>query len=151
MRPSHKPTFGRLFREPHRLYLDWQYRALAARGFPDIRIAHSAVFRSIAPDGSRLTDLAALAGMTKQSMAYLVGQLVGFGYLTLSEDPGDGRARLVRLTERGRRFMAAAQDLSERYEAHVANLLGREDARQLRALLERLLTALESEPEPRRR
>ena len=97
-----------------------------------------------------LTDLAALAGMTWQSMAYLVGQLVGFGYLTLSEDPGDGRARLVPADRAGRRAGGGAGPFGTLRGA-CRHLLGREDARQLRALLERLLTALESEPEPRRR
>jgi hypothetical protein len=41
------------------------YASLAEKGFPEIRPAHSAVFRNISPGDSRLTDLADQAGMTK--------------------------------------------------------------------------------------
>lgn len=53
------------------------------------------------PDGMRLTDLAAGAGTTKQSMGELVDQMEASGYVERIRDATDGRARLVRLTPRG--------------------------------------------------
>ena len=58
--------------------------AYAAAGFSDVRPAHRVVFTSLAPDGERVTDLAARTGATKQSMGYLVDYLVGRGYLELT-------------------------------------------------------------------
>ncbi len=52
-------------------------------------------------DGRRVTDLAAHAGKTKQSMHELVGHLERHGYQRREPDPSDTRARLVSLTERG--------------------------------------------------
>ncbi len=106
------------------------------RGFPEIRPAHSSVFRHIAAGGSRLTDLAARAGMTKQSMAYLVEGLERGGFLSTVPDLGDGRAKLVRLTARGRRVWRALVALSAEAEAALAERMGRERFALLRTLLE---------------
>ena len=51
------------------------------------------VFQRIAPDGSRLTDLAEQAQMSKQSAGVLVDQLERFGYVRRVSDPADGHAR----------------------------------------------------------
>lgn len=135
-------TLGLLLRRPYEQLQARVYGGLAARGFPDIRPAHSAVFRHIAAGGSRLTDLAARAGMTKQSMAYLVESLERDGFLTTGPDPSDGRARLVRLTARGRRVWDALIALSEEAEAALAARIGPERHAQFRALLEEVNAAL---------
>ena len=78
---------------------------MAAAGYGDIREAHGCVFGNVAPDGMRLTELAELAGMTKQGVGEAVTDLERLGYAERVPDPDDGRAKIIRLTERG----AAAQ------------------------------------------
>lgn len=129
-------TFGALLRLTHDALQREVHGALAARGFPEIRPAHSAVFRHIAPAGSRLTALAERAGMTKQSMAYLVDGLEAAGHLRSGPDPADGRARIVRLTAKGERVLAALLDLGAEAEARVAERIGRRRAVKLRRALE---------------
>jgi DNA-binding MarR family transcriptional regulator len=131
-------TLGWLLRLPYEALLDEVYGGLAERGFPDIRPAHSAVFRHIQPSGSRITDLAERARMTKQSMAYLVESLAAGGYVATAPDPADGRARLVRLTARGRRVWDALIALSSASEARMAERIGPRRMAELRALLEQL-------------
>lgn len=138
-------TLGALLRRPYDLLARRVYGALAAHGFPDVRIAHSAVFRHIAPRGSRLTDLAERAGIAKQSMAYLVETLAAGGYVTSAPDPSDGRARLVRLTARGKRVQQTLMDLSAEAEAECAAAIGADRLTTLRELLAELATALEAE------
>jgi DNA-binding MarR family transcriptional regulator len=75
---------------------------LHAAGDEHATAAHHPVFESIDPEGTRLTVLAARAGTTHQSMGELVGTLERRGYVERVADPDDARARLVRLTERGR-------------------------------------------------
>ena len=74
---------------------------VAAAGFSDIRIAHTAVFQHVLDAGSRITELAVRAQLTKPTVVYLVNDLEAMGYAERVPDPGDGRAKLVRLTERG--------------------------------------------------
>jgi DNA-binding MarR family transcriptional regulator len=76
-------------------------------GYPDMQPAYNAVFENIEPDGIRLTELAARAEMTHQSMGELVGLLQRRGFVERRPDPVDRRARLVALTPAGRKLRDA--------------------------------------------
>jgi DNA-binding MarR family transcriptional regulator len=112
-------------------------------GFDDIRVAHGAVFRYIAAGGSRITHLAARAGMTKQSMAELVGYLQSRGYVRITPDPQDGRSRLVTLTERGEAVFQALAEASYGFEAQCEGLIGVDKWRQFKTTLYDLVAALD--------
>lgn len=133
-----RATIGALLRLPYEALASRIYGGLAAAGFADVRRAHSAVFRHILPGGSRLTELADRAGMTKQSMAGLLADLVAGGYVTSTPDPSDGRARLVRLTAKGRRVQAELLRLGAEAEEACRRAMGVEDYARLRELLGRL-------------
>jgi DNA-binding MarR family transcriptional regulator len=95
-------TLIALFRQTSRLMVDELIERLRDGGFEDTTAAHHPLFENIDPGGTRLTVLAARAGMTHQSMGELVGALERRGYLERRSDPSDGRVRLVVLTEKGR-------------------------------------------------
>lgn len=76
------------------------YDAVVAAGITDITLAQSRVASRIGEHGTRVSDLAEQARVTKQTAAYLVEQLEAAGYVERVPDPTDGRARLVRLTSR---------------------------------------------------
>jgi len=135
-------TLGSLLRRPYETLQVKVYAGLAARGFGDIRPAHSSVFRYIKPEGSRVSDLAELAEMTKQSMAYLAGNLADLGYVTIVLDPTDARAKLVILTDRGRQVWEALVELSFDMEAHYAARIGTEKMARLRAILTELAASM---------
>src|SRR5687768_1131805 len=78
-----------------RLVEDAVARALSAAGFDDLTRAHGIVFEVLDPEGSRSSDMAARARMTKQSMGELVAHLERLGYLLRTPDPFDRRAKLV--------------------------------------------------------
>jgi DNA-binding MarR family transcriptional regulator len=80
---------------------------LAERGFPDLRPGHASLFLAIdRRSGSRITDLAEAARLTKQGMMALVDDLEARGYVRRVADAADARAKLIRLTARGRRAAA---------------------------------------------
>ena len=83
--------------------------SLRNAGFGDLTRAHGLVFTMLDPDGSRVTDMARRARMTKQGMGQLVAAVEQMGYVERVPDPADGRAQLVRLTRRGGRAVAAVQ------------------------------------------
>jgi DNA-binding MarR family transcriptional regulator len=107
-------------------------------GFPQ-KPSHSAVFAQISPEGSRLTDLAAGAGITPQSMGALVDELVELGYVERRPDPHDRRAKLIVLTDLGRRCVAAGMATIEGIEEDLVAVLGERGARDLRRLLGKIL------------
>lgn len=94
--------------ETAQLMVEELVQRLHAAGYQDITAAHHPVFENIDAQGTRLTVLAARTGMTHQSMGELVEALERRGYLKRSNDPLDGRARLVRLTARGRHLARRA-------------------------------------------
>ena len=96
-----RPNIGILLRSAYQEIVDEVSTGLARAGFEDIRPAHTAVFQHIQADGSRLTDLADRAQITKQSMGYLVDYLEQQGYLERRPDPDDRRVTLIGLTDRG--------------------------------------------------
>ena len=107
-------------------------------GFPQ-RPAHSAVFAQIAPDGSRLTDLARRANMSPQAMGELVDELEQMGYVVRRPDPTDRRAKLIILTRKGQDCIAAGIATIDGIEQQLTARLGERGHRQLRSLLTKLL------------
>lgn len=135
-------TLGALLKRPFDVMVDRVYARMAGVGFAGLRPAHSSVFRNMDAEGSQVSELAERARMTKQSMAYLVDGLAAAGYVTVTPHPSDGRAKLVRLTERGREAWDALAEQSAAEEAELAALIGRDEMARLRALLERLFDRL---------
>lgn len=126
---------GRLLGDAYAVWKRGAYEALASSGFPEIRPAHSPVLRFTPEQGTRVVDLAEQAGMAKQSMSYLVSSLEQSGYVSLSPDPDDGRARLVHLTAKGKQARAFIINQSLALEDELAARIGRERVEELRGLL----------------
>jgi DNA-binding MarR family transcriptional regulator len=110
----------------------------AAAGFGDTTAAQGRVFARIDPDGTRLTNLAERALITKQTAGFLVDQLERAGYVRRVPDPRDARARLVQIAERGRAAVEVARQTEAKVEAEWTAHLGEEATTQLRHALARL-------------
>lgn len=115
---------------------------VAGLGFGDVRSAHRHVFVHVAGEGSRITELARAAKMTKQSMQYLVDDLERLGYAERIADPADRRAKLVRLTPRGRSVVLAGRQAIAETERRWAERLGGRRMLELRRLLEDLVAEI---------
>ena len=133
---------GALLNVPSSVLTARVFEALQGNGFGDVTSAQRAVFSFIDPDGNRVTELARRAGMTKQSMGYLVAQLERSGYLESVPDESDGRATIVRRTPKGWLFNRAAADEVRRIQREWTRLLGREKMASLTALLSELTEKL---------
>ena len=95
---------------------------LAARG--QVSAAHIHLTRHLALEGSRLTDLAASADMTKQAMGKLVDQCEAWNLVTRTPDPRDARARRVAFTATGLIWLKAFQDAVAQTEAELKQAVG---------------------------
>ena len=131
-----------LLREPFRAMNEQAIGRLAERGHPEVRYAHGNVFQYLDDAGTRVSELAARAGMTKQSMAQLVEHLETHGYVERVPDPGDGRAKLVRATARGAEVFAVVREFAAEIDARLEARLGADKLTHLRALLRELDAAL---------
>jgi DNA-binding MarR family transcriptional regulator len=104
--------------------------------FADIRPTHGCVFRFVKGGGLRLTVLAEMAGMTKQSVGEIVDDLEARGYVKRIPDPEDKRAKIICLTERGERAQATGLALFAKVEKQWAKRYGAKRIAQVRELLE---------------
>lgn len=129
------PNLGNLLRDPAFFMNERLLERVAAAGFSDIRIAHTAVFQHVLDAGSRITELAVRAQLTKPTVVYLVNDLEAMGYAERVPDPGDGRAKLVRLTERGLAAREAGRAAVVEIETEWGAALGEERLAELRELL----------------
>jgi DNA-binding MarR family transcriptional regulator len=131
-------NFGVLLFLPYRHMENRILRAVSEAGFDDLTLAQARVFQRIAPGGSRLTDLAEQAQMTKQSAAGLVDELERLHYVRRVADPNDRRARLIQIDTRGRQAAKVAQSAHDEIQAEWRSHLGPQRFGQLRDALEKL-------------
>ncbi|MDQ3881471.1 MAG: MarR family transcriptional regulator [Chloroflexota bacterium] len=140
---------GVLLRTGWHGFLDELFTRLAAEGFDDLRPAHSPVFQHLERDGTRIGVLAERAQMTNQSMGYLVDALESRGYVERRPDPGDRRAALVVITDRGRAQIAAARRQIADIEREWEERIGSQRMTALREGLQALAASLDGDTERR--
>ena len=100
------------------------------------------MFGFLDDEGTRVSELARRAQITKQSMAELVAHLERHGYVERVPDPSDRRAKLVRATLRGKQVYAIAREFVAEVEQEWTERLGERKLRQLREILQELNAAL---------
>ena len=133
---------GQLLFKAARLFNE---RAMARvqRRMPAARLAHTTLLPHIDLDGTRQTEIARRAGITKQAVGQLVDELVGVGMLARAPDPEDGRAHLVRFTDAGLAQLLAGLDVLDTIEVDLGAGIGAMTLDRLRRDLLKLLPALE--------
>jgi len=129
---------GALLRVPAQAIHRRLVAELNAAGFDGIRLPHMAVLQYPGPDGVRPGTLAERAGMSKQAVNQLLRSLESLGYLARSDAPDERRARIVRLTRRGRAAYTKIYEILRDIEREWSDELERRDFTHLKALLLRV-------------
>jgi DNA-binding MarR family transcriptional regulator len=133
---SSQTPFIRLLDTALDQFVDDLAARVADTQFSDIRVTHGCVFGNIDPEGSRLTELAERARMTKQSVGEVTTDLEQRGYVERAPDPADGRAKIIRLTERGHEAQTLGFELIAEIEREWGERIGEERVAALRDALE---------------
>lgn len=128
---------GLLLFIPYRAMENRVIDALRDAGF-DITTAQMKIAQRIGPGGTRLTELAEQAQVTKQTAGFLVDQLEQAGWVERVPDPSDKRARLVRMADRGKQAIPIASAVVAEVEAEWTEHLGKQRMQQLRRTLTQL-------------
>ena len=129
---------GALLRVPAEAIHRRLISGLNAAGFEELRVPHMAVLQFPGPDGARPGVLAERAGISKQAMNQLLGSLEEYGYIVRSDDPNEGRARIIQFTKRGHAAYAKIHDILRDIEDEWRAELGPEPFTQLKELLFRV-------------
>ena len=131
--PDPGPATTTLLRTAYNALSTAIYRHVEQAAGAGLRPAHGNALEMLAvQDGLRLTDIAAQAGMTPQSMGELVDDLLAKGYLRRQEDPADRRAKRIYLTRLGRQAADAGHAATRTAEQQLQAALGPRQYRQLR-------------------
>ena len=111
---------------------------LKEAGHTTIRQGHGCVFRFIHEGGSRLTELAESSRLSKQAVGEVVDDLEKLGYVERAQDPQDGRAKVIRLTETGAEAQTTALEIFADIERDFEERYGAERVAMMRELLEEI-------------
>ena len=107
-------------------------------GVNDFRLSDVQVIARLPTSGTRITDIAARAGITKQAAGKLVTSLEERGYVKRLADPNDGRAQRVVLSERGWKLLRAARTAIDAIEADWVQVIGASEMKRLKQTLLKL-------------
>jgi DNA-binding MarR family transcriptional regulator len=136
------PYVGAMLRVVWQWVRDQMYAGVVAAGYDDLNAAHVELWRYPGLEGQRPTQLADQAGITKQSVNELLGHLERHGYLARVPDSADGRARVIRLTSKGRRLGETIYAEAGAAQLRIAEILGPRRFAQLHSSLEQLTEIL---------
>ena len=146
-----RPELPRLDRKPLIALVDRVNRALQTEmvrrahveGHVEVKMAHNSVFATLSRQGSRAADMAARAGITRQSMGEVVRDMVGLGILEMRTDPDDGRAKVVTYSEHGLNVAGDGYRYLAKLERRFEEEFGEEEYAVARDVLERLVGLLD--------
>jgi DNA-binding MarR family transcriptional regulator len=121
-----------------RLHLAMRAEVLAYvrdHGYPDVTPPQLYVLQLPGPDGVGPTELARRTLMTKQALNHVLARMELGGYVQRHDSDHDARARVVRLTGRGRDVMRLMSEASHLVQDRWGQLIGAERMAALKGTL----------------
>ena len=97
----HSGNVGRVLALASRRFARDALSHVHRRNYREVTEVMLALFRNLDLEGTRLTDIAARAHMTKQSMRELVDRAEARGFIKRRSDPDDRRAKIIGFTGSG--------------------------------------------------
>lgn len=113
-----------------------QLRERLAERAPELRPSQLRVLEWLPPEGLTITELAECAEMTTQGCGQFVRQLDALGMVEVAVAAHDARARVVRITDRGRSALARSAAVLRACDDAWAEQVGAERWRVFREVLE---------------
>lgn len=137
-----KHNLGQSLMEVARHFQRHALEGFLKEGHAGLQASHQAVLTHLSLSGTRLTELAKRASMTKQAMGQLVDEVESLGYVERIPDPTDRRAKLVRFTEKGCQLMKSGTRVGDSIHQRYTEILGERKMERLRGLLGELHTKI---------
>lgn len=133
-----KYNIGQSLMEVARHFQKHAMGGFAAEGYTQLQVSHQAILTHLNFSGTRLTDLAKRAAMSKQAMGQLVDEVERLGFVERVQDPHDGRAKIVKFTREGLVLMKAGTKVGTSIQQEYSALIGEKKMRRLHDLLDEL-------------
>ena len=132
---------ARLLAVAYRQLIEGLHVRLAAAGWDDVRPPYGFVLLSLRDRESSVSDLAGLLGVSKQATSKLLDQMAAGGYVMRETSTADARQRMVTLAPRGRRLLAAVEEIYAQLESEWAEVVGGTEVERVRGTLTQVVLA----------
>ena len=130
-----RDNVGRAIFEAAKTFEREVLNVLQSQDFHEVRMVNLNLFRNLDLDGTRLTELASRANVTKQAMQELVDRAEAQGFVVRLPDPKDGRAKAVAFSTRGLKLLEALHKAVMLTEQQMTNVVGVVAVRQIATAL----------------
>lgn len=130
-------NIGRLLNNAIKRFESRILRQMSSAGHGDFSLSHITITRNLDVEGTRATEIARRAGITKQSMGELITQLENDGLIERRPDPDDKRAKIVCFTSAGMKWLDAFRTALQDAERQMEDELGAANLRSLKRALEK--------------
>lgn len=118
-------NIGRLMNNAVARFEERVLQLLAEKTQSQVRLTHLSLTRNLDLTGTRSTELARRAAMTKQAMSEIVSQCEAIGLIHREADPSDARAKIVLFTDKGllwlKAFRQAVKDAEDEMEQELGS------------------------------
>jgi DNA-binding MarR family transcriptional regulator len=131
--------FGHLLSLAHQVFVTDLRHHLEQKGFADLGPSHGYVLRMLVSAPATVGELARTLDITSQGASLIAREMQRNGYLTITPDERDRRARVLALADRGRAVVAEAHRFHQSFERHWARTIGVEDVATVRRVLTELV------------
>lgn len=118
-----RANIGRLLNNAAECFEKRVLQLLAERDHCHVSPAHLHLTRNLDLAGTRLTELARRASMTKQAMSEIVAQCEALGLIHRIADPTDSRAKIVLFSQPGLEWLDAFRQALEQAEREMEEQL----------------------------
>ncbi|TAL77498.1 MAG: MarR family transcriptional regulator [Burkholderiaceae bacterium] len=130
-------NIGRLLNNAIKRFESRILQQMSDAGHGDFSLSHITITRNLDIGGTRATEIARRAGITKQSMGELITQLEKDGLIERRPDPDDRRAKIVCFTPAGTKWLDAFRTALQDAESQMEDELGAANLRSLKRALEK--------------
>jgi DNA-binding MarR family transcriptional regulator len=119
----------------HRYFNEWAQKQWVDDGWTDIRPEHLRLISIVGMETVNNNELAKRARVSKQAMSKMVADLESHGFVDVTPDPHDSRAKIISISNKGVEFFEYFQSCNKLIEKKFITILGDEKTDKLRELL----------------
>jgi DNA-binding MarR family transcriptional regulator len=121
-------------------YMIARMEQLAAEdGYQEFKPHYIGILANIGPEGTTSGELARCIWVSKQAMSKMLKEVETQGFISSNPHEHDGRANIVRLTEKGRQLMTISLKINAQLKDEMTAIVGEEDVEHLINTMNKLL------------
>ena len=107
----------------YRVMHDWSSKKWIEDGWDDIQPEHLKLVSIIGADNWNNNELAKKARVSKQAMSKMVNLLESRGFIVVTADPADSRAKIISISKKGVEFMEYFYSTTKQFTRQFTDII----------------------------